>query len=77
MKILIMYKRYVTLVCYACMRGVRFVRNVFKKKSCGASPDTAKFIKVSGDYLIIKTSDPKAAQRPNFYSELFIKLMKG
>ena len=32
-----MYKRYVTLVRSACMCGVSFVRNVFKKKSCGAS----------------------------------------
>ena len=32
-----MYKRYVTQVWAACMRGVSFVRNVFKKKSCGAS----------------------------------------
>ena len=37
-----MYKRYVTLVSLACKRGVDFVRNVFKKKSCGASPLTAK-----------------------------------
>lgn len=30
--------RYVTLVSSACKRAGGFVRNVFKKKSCGASP---------------------------------------
>ena len=33
-----MYKRYVTLVSLCVRVSKVFVRNIFKKKSCGASP---------------------------------------
>lgn len=47
MKKLIMYKRYVN-TGLQCVKRVLASVNVFKKKSCGASPDTAKYIKFSG-----------------------------
>ena len=41
---------YVTQVCAVCKRGFRAVRNAFKKKNCGASPDKAKYnIKIWGE----------------------------
>ena len=35
---------YVTLVSVVAKRGVRAVRNVFKKKNCGASPIKGEII---------------------------------
>ena len=47
----IMGMRYVTLVSLACKRGVGFVRNVFKKKSCGASLCKSEIISIVQEEL--------------------------
>ena len=43
-------QRYVNTGLQRVLGSVRAVRNVFKKKNCGASPDTAKYnIKIWGE----------------------------
>jgi len=56
MEKLIMYKRYVTQVWHVCKRALGFV-NVFKKKSCGASPLKGEEIKEVGSSRILRINE--------------------
>lgn len=70
MKKPIMYKRYVTLVSLVFKGGVGFVRNGFKKKSCGASPLKGEIINVTGVTVESVTADLRKVLLVDSYNRM-------